>query len=175
MTDDDAIRTRAYQLWEEEGRPDGCDEHHWHEASRLVGNAHAPARAAGFQTYIGGLVLAAVVFTATAQELTRFTNAVALGVGGFFLAMGLFAFYQLDVRATLHPNLRPIAAVLAGLGIAILIGTFAGAIVTEQDFEVACATQQARMLKGDAALGIATSGPASGAATFQAWRCDYAS
>jgi hypothetical protein len=40
MSDDrhDAIRTRAYQLWEEEGRPHGRDEHHWHEASRGAGD-----------------------------------------------------------------------------------------------------------------------------------------
>lgn len=36
MSDDrhDAISTRAYQIWEKEGRPHGRDEHHWHEASR---------------------------------------------------------------------------------------------------------------------------------------------
>lgn len=36
MSDDrhDAIRARAYHLWEKEGRPHGRDEHHWHEASR---------------------------------------------------------------------------------------------------------------------------------------------
>ncbi len=41
MSDDrhDAIRTRAYQLWEDEGRPHGRDEHHWHEASRTDGDA----------------------------------------------------------------------------------------------------------------------------------------
>jgi hypothetical protein len=30
------IRARAHQLWEQEGRPDGRAEHHWHEARKLV-------------------------------------------------------------------------------------------------------------------------------------------
>lgn len=29
---DDKIRARAYQLWEEEGRPDGRAEQHWYTA-----------------------------------------------------------------------------------------------------------------------------------------------
>ena len=49
MSDDrhDAIRTRAYQLWEEEGRPHGRDEHHWHAASQgASGDASEPATSA---------------------------------------------------------------------------------------------------------------------------------
>lgn len=34
--DDDRIRTRAYQLWEEEGRPEGKHEDHWQRASREI-------------------------------------------------------------------------------------------------------------------------------------------
>ena len=29
---DDEIRSRAHQLWEEEGRPHGSDREHWHRA-----------------------------------------------------------------------------------------------------------------------------------------------
>lgn len=29
---EDAIRTRAYQIWEREGRPDGKDRDHWRQA-----------------------------------------------------------------------------------------------------------------------------------------------
>jgi len=32
--DDEAIRLRAYRLWESEGRPNGRDEAHWQQASR---------------------------------------------------------------------------------------------------------------------------------------------
>lgn len=36
MSDDrqDVIRARAYQLWEDEGRPEGREEMHWRQASR---------------------------------------------------------------------------------------------------------------------------------------------
>jgi hypothetical protein len=30
------IRERAYQLWEAAGKPDGKEEHFWHEAERSV-------------------------------------------------------------------------------------------------------------------------------------------
>jgi Protein of unknown function (DUF2934) len=33
---DDRIRSRAYGIWEREGRPQGRHEHHWHQASREV-------------------------------------------------------------------------------------------------------------------------------------------
>jgi hypothetical protein len=32
--DEDAIRRRAYALWEADGRPDGHDEEYWHRAER---------------------------------------------------------------------------------------------------------------------------------------------
>lgn len=35
------IRTRAYQIWEEEGRPHGRDHHHWVRAEQESG-ADAP-------------------------------------------------------------------------------------------------------------------------------------
>jgi hypothetical protein len=42
----DLVRTRAYLLWVEEGRPEGRDVEHWHRAVELVANeaaeAHAP-------------------------------------------------------------------------------------------------------------------------------------
>jgi Protein of unknown function (DUF2934) len=36
--DDDTqiIRERAHQLWEAAGRPDGREEHFWHEAERQL-------------------------------------------------------------------------------------------------------------------------------------------
>jgi hypothetical protein len=39
---DVAIRTRAYAIWEEEGRPDGRDWEHWCRAAQEVA-AHEPA------------------------------------------------------------------------------------------------------------------------------------
>jgi hypothetical protein len=30
------IRVRAYQIWEQEGRPHGRDREHWHEAERQL-------------------------------------------------------------------------------------------------------------------------------------------
>lgn len=30
---EDGIRKRAYALWEQEGRPEGRDQHHWEQAS----------------------------------------------------------------------------------------------------------------------------------------------
>ncbi len=33
---EERVRRRAYQLWEEEGRPDGRDKVHWEEARELV-------------------------------------------------------------------------------------------------------------------------------------------
>lgn len=37
---DDAIRQRAYFLWERDGRPAGRDEHYWHLARDEAHNAH---------------------------------------------------------------------------------------------------------------------------------------
>lgn len=42
MRDEDKdleIRRRAYALWEQEGRPDGCAEDHWRRAEAEVGGA----------------------------------------------------------------------------------------------------------------------------------------
>jgi hypothetical protein len=33
---DEQIRSRAYKIWEREGRPQGRQEHHWHQAIREV-------------------------------------------------------------------------------------------------------------------------------------------
>lgn len=33
----DKIRDRAYQIWQDEGQPDGQDERHWHQAAEEVG------------------------------------------------------------------------------------------------------------------------------------------
>jgi hypothetical protein len=33
------IRQRAYQIWESEGRPEGCESEHWERACREIGAA----------------------------------------------------------------------------------------------------------------------------------------
>jgi Protein of unknown function (DUF2934) len=33
------IRQRAYELWERDGRPEGRDHAHWHQAEREIGAA----------------------------------------------------------------------------------------------------------------------------------------
>jgi hypothetical protein len=44
---EDAIRARAYQIWEEEGRPEGQHELHWQRALEwFAGQASAPAKVA---------------------------------------------------------------------------------------------------------------------------------
>jgi hypothetical protein len=35
---EDAIRIEAYQIWEAEGRPEGCAEAHWLAAEQQVAN-----------------------------------------------------------------------------------------------------------------------------------------
>jgi hypothetical protein len=35
------IRQRAYELWEREGRPEGCDHAHWQQAEREIVAARA--------------------------------------------------------------------------------------------------------------------------------------
>jgi hypothetical protein len=34
--DEQAIRARAYRLWEAAGKPEGKEEHFWHEAERQL-------------------------------------------------------------------------------------------------------------------------------------------
>ena len=45
MTDEtleDRIRSRAFQIWLDEGQPDGCDREHWERAKmRLTGKSPA--------------------------------------------------------------------------------------------------------------------------------------
>lgn len=43
---DDAIRTRAYLMWEADGRPDGHAEHYWDRASAELTPAAKPRRSA---------------------------------------------------------------------------------------------------------------------------------
>jgi hypothetical protein len=33
----DAVRTRAYNIWESQGRPDGQHESHWYQALKELG------------------------------------------------------------------------------------------------------------------------------------------
>lgn len=46
---DEAIRRRAHQRWESEGRPDGRHEDYWRQAQSELGTAHAaePAKNKG--------------------------------------------------------------------------------------------------------------------------------
>lgn len=41
----DAISRRAYEIWEREGRPDGCDSQHWLQAEKEL-KAEGPAASA---------------------------------------------------------------------------------------------------------------------------------
>ena len=34
--DEEIIRSRAHELWERAGKPDGQEEHFWHEAERQL-------------------------------------------------------------------------------------------------------------------------------------------
>jgi hypothetical protein len=34
--DEERIRAKAHELWEQAGKPDGQQEHFWHEAERLL-------------------------------------------------------------------------------------------------------------------------------------------
>ncbi len=47
---DERIRKRAYQLWEEDGAPEGRAEEYWHRARELIdqeAQASPPRQAAG--------------------------------------------------------------------------------------------------------------------------------
>jgi hypothetical protein len=43
--DEEAVRRRAYELWEADGRPEGRSDHYWHMAmaESSAGQAAAPA------------------------------------------------------------------------------------------------------------------------------------
>jgi hypothetical protein len=38
MDKEDVIRERAFQIWIEEGQPDGKDKEHWERATKETGN-----------------------------------------------------------------------------------------------------------------------------------------
>ena len=42
---EDQIRQRAYELWEQEGRPEGREYAHWDEAARQIGGLGQPVGA----------------------------------------------------------------------------------------------------------------------------------
>lgn len=42
---EDRVRVRAYELWEQDGRPDGRADEYWHRAAALVANEQAPGQA----------------------------------------------------------------------------------------------------------------------------------
>ncbi|HEY9010067.1 MAG TPA: DUF2934 domain-containing protein, partial [Devosia sp.] len=39
---EDAIRQRAYLMWEADGRPDGMSDHYWHKASSAPDESAKP-------------------------------------------------------------------------------------------------------------------------------------
>ena len=41
VTNDDAVSRRAYEIWESEGRPEGCDLRHWLQAKQELGQNYA--------------------------------------------------------------------------------------------------------------------------------------
>lgn len=45
--DDDRIRKRAHEIWEEEGRPEGRHSEHWEQAVRDVTGASSGSKGAG--------------------------------------------------------------------------------------------------------------------------------
>lgn len=47
MVSEDAIRQRAYFMWEAEGRPDGKHDHYWSRAHEEATQAYAEATARG--------------------------------------------------------------------------------------------------------------------------------
>lgn len=53
MTLEDRIRALAHRLWEEEGRPHGRHEDHWHRACREVGAPDLRATAGGAMAQAG--------------------------------------------------------------------------------------------------------------------------
>ncbi|MES2597288.1 MAG: DUF2934 domain-containing protein [Verrucomicrobiota bacterium] len=40
---DEEIASRAYDIWVQQGCPDGCDEDHWHQAQRELSSANTGA------------------------------------------------------------------------------------------------------------------------------------
>ena len=48
---DEKIRSRAYGIWEREGRPHGRQEHHWHQAIREVDDENSDAEAGAEQPH----------------------------------------------------------------------------------------------------------------------------
>lgn len=47
MVSEDAIRQRAYYMWEADGRPDGQHDHYWSRAHHEATQAYAEATAKG--------------------------------------------------------------------------------------------------------------------------------
>lgn len=45
---EDRVQARAYALWEQDGRPEGRSDHHWHQARAEIEREHA-LTAAGAQ------------------------------------------------------------------------------------------------------------------------------
>lgn len=49
-THEDRIRQRAYEIWEQEGRPHGDDLKHWMQAFKEIAEGGDPARAKAART-----------------------------------------------------------------------------------------------------------------------------
>ncbi len=41
---EEQVRRRAYEIWENEGRPEGCEARHWQQAQAEIGAANGEAR-----------------------------------------------------------------------------------------------------------------------------------
>ncbi|HYD98562.1 MAG TPA: DUF2934 domain-containing protein [Alphaproteobacteria bacterium] len=67
---EDRIRERAYQLWEEAGRPDGAHDQHWEEARRQI-EAESVTGAAGSDGPAEGAGLGEDLIPTSAPGFTR--------------------------------------------------------------------------------------------------------
>ena len=66
------IEARAYELWEQEGRPDGAHERHWHQAIRELESAEAkpPRKARAKATAVNSTALKSTAVKSTVAKST---------------------------------------------------------------------------------------------------------
>lgn len=78
----EAIKRRAHQLWEEEGRPHGRHEHHWQQAEAELIRTEPPSTAtqSGFAASNGGL--STTLQPGGIQPAGGQANVGSLGTGG---------------------------------------------------------------------------------------------
>lgn len=56
----DAISRRAYEIWEQDGRPDGCEIQHWLQAEKELGDRGQPANGENSKSVASGSTSASV-------------------------------------------------------------------------------------------------------------------